>query len=76
MQDTEDDFKRRNAKVCLTRGRGDWCGDTIRSTAFHLAAQARVVNYLRQLRADLRSYAGAPDEQWPLLTEKRTDLTV
>ena len=41
-----------------------------------LAAQARVVNYLRQLRADLRSYAGAPDEQWPLLTEKRTDLTV
>jgi len=30
-----------------------------------LAAQARVVNYMRQLRADLRSYAGAPDEQWP-----------
>jgi hypothetical protein len=36
-----------------------------------LAAQARVVGYVRQFRRDLRTYARAPEEQWPLPEEDR-----
>jgi hypothetical protein len=30
-----------------------------------LAAQKRVVGFVRQFRADLRQHAGAPEENWP-----------
>jgi biotin operon repressor len=30
-----------------------------------LAAQARVVGFVRQFRGDMRKYAGAPEDDWP-----------